>query len=196
MIYQPRNFDNLLGIQILSDKLLKDHFSLYQGYINNINNLLQELDIYSKEYMDKTPEYAEMKRRLGWEFNGARLHEYYFSNMIKGGKPLDKNTNLYKKIEEDFGSFQDWKRDFKSTGLIRGIGWVILFYDPQVERLFNVWINEHDTGHFCGCYPVLVMDVFEHAYLLDYGIKKEFYINEFLNIINWEISPEIDSILG
>ena len=66
MIYQPRNFDNLLGIQILSDKLLKDHFSLYQGYINNINNLLQELDIYSKEYMDKTPEYAEMKRRLGW----------------------------------------------------------------------------------------------------------------------------------
>lgn len=194
-LYQPRNFDNLLGIQYLSDKLIKDHFFLYQGYVNNTNKLLQELDMFSKEDMYNTPEYSEIKRRLGWEWNGMRLHEYYFSNMIKGGSYLDRNTNLFKRIIHDFGSYDNWEKDFKATGLIRGIGWVVLCYDPLLEKLFNVWIDEHNTGHFTGCYPILVLDVFEHSYQLDYGIKKSNYIDAFFKIVNWTISPEIDTIL-
>lgn len=194
-LYQPRNFDNLLGIQYLSDELIKDHFFLYQGYVNNTNKLLQELDMFSKEDMDNTPEYSEIKRRLGWEWNGMRLHEYYFSNMIKGGSYLDRNTNLFKRIIHDFGSYDNWEKDFKATGLIRGIGWVVLCYDPLLEKLFNVWIDEHNTGHFTGCYPILVLDVFEHSYQLDYGIKKSNYIDAFFKIVNWTISPEIDTIL-
>lgn len=193
--YQLMNFDKLLGIGHLSDKLLKDHFFLYQGYVNNTNKLIQELDMFSKEDMDKTSEYAEIKRRLGWEFNGMRLHEYYFSNIIKGGSYLDRNTNLYKKIIEDFESYDNWEKDFRATGLMRGIGWAILYYDPFLGRLFNTWIDEHNSGHFIGCYPVLVMDVFEHAYLLDYGTKKSDYIDAFFKIVNWKISPEMDNML-
>lgn len=195
-LYEPRDFENLLDIGHLSKELMKDHLSLYRGYVNNIDKLLQELEMFSKEDIDETPEYAEIKRRLGWEFNGMRLHECYFSNMIKGGSFLDRNTNLFKKIAQNFGSYDDWEKDFKATGLMRGIGWVVLTYDPLLGRLFNTWIDEHNSGHFCGCYPILVMDVFEHAYLLDFGIKKSDYIDTFFKIINWTISPEIDAIIG
>ena len=194
MIYQPRNFDNLLGIQYLSDKLLKDHFLLYNGYVNNTNKLLQELDMFSKEDMDNTPEYAEIKRRLGWEWNGMKLHELYFGNIVKGGKPIDKNTNLFKKIVADFGSYENWEKDFKATGAMRGIGWVILYYDGWGDRLFNTWINEHDVGHLCAATPLIVMDVFEHAYMLDYGLKKADYIEAFFKAIDWTIDPHHDSM--
>lgn len=192
--YKPRNFDYLLGIEGLSDQLLKNHFSLYNAYVENTNKIFQELDVFSKEDMEDTPEYAEMKRRLGWEWNGMRLHEYYFSNIIKGGKPLDTNTNLYKKIIDNFGSYQKWERDFKATGSIRGMGWVVMYYDPLVGELSNVWINEHNANHFCGGHPILVMDVFEHAYMTDYGIRKSDYILSFFKIINWKINSEMDTI--
>ena len=87
---------------------------------------------------------------------------------------------------KEFGSYDFFEKDFKAMGAMRGIGWVILYYDKQAERLFNVWINEHDTGHFSGCVPLLVMDVFEHAYMLDYGIKRADYIEAFMKAINWE----------
>lgn len=194
MIYQPRNFDSLLGIGLLSDKLLKDHFFLYQGYVNNTNKLLQELEMLSKEDMENTPEYQEMKRRLSWEFNGMKLHELYFSNIIKGGTLLDLDTNLYKKIVLDFGSYDNWEKDFKATGLIRGIGWAILYYSPFDDRLFNIWINEHDTGHLCTAYPVIVLDVFEHSYILDYGINKKDYIDNFFKIIDWMAVSSVDKM--
>lgn len=187
MIYQPRNFDNLLGIGHLSNKLLKDHFYLYQDYVNNTNKLLQELDNLSKEGLDTTPEYAEMKRRFGWEFDGMKLHEYYFSNITKGGSFLDPNSNLFKKIVRDFGSYDNWEKDFRATGLIRGIGWTILSYEPFDDRLFNIWINEHDTGHLCTGFPILILDMFEHAYITDYGRDKKKYIDSFFKMIDWEI---------
>lgn len=192
--YKPKNFDNLLGIGHLSDRLLKNHFILYQGYVNNTNKLLQELEMFSKEDMRKTPEFAEVKRRLGWEFNGMRLHELYFSNMVKGGSFLDQNTNIFKKITRDFGTYDNWEKDFRATGLMRGIGWSICVYDPIGDRLFNTWINEHDTGHFCGGLPILVMDMFEHAYMTDYEIKKSDYVDTFFKIVNWKIDPSIDTI--
>lgn len=195
-VHEPRDFENLLDIGHLSKELMKDHLSLYRGYVNNTVKLLQELDMFSREDIDETPEYAEIKRRLGWEFNGMRLHEYYFSNMIKEGSFLDRNTNLFKKIIQNFGSYDKWEKDFKATGMMRGIGWVILIFDPLSGRLFNTWIDEHNSGHFTGCYPILVLDVFEHAYILDFGIKKSDYIDTFFKIINWAISPEIDAILG
>ena len=119
-----------------------------------------------------------------------RLHELYFGNMTKGGSAFDKKSTLAKKIDEDFGSFEAWEKDFKATGMMRGIGWVILYCDKKTERLFNVWINEHDAGHLSGCIPLLIMDVFEHAYMLDYGIKKADYVEAFFKIINWKAVAE------
>jgi len=97
--------------------------------VTNTNKVADALSTMAKEGKTTIPEYAELKRRFGWEFNGMRLHEYYFDNMIKGGKAIDKNTNLYKKIVADFGSYENWEKDFKATGAMRGIGWVILYYD-------------------------------------------------------------------
>lgn len=137
--------------------------------------------------MAGTPQYAELKRRFGWEWNGMRLHEYYFGNMIKGGRAIDKNSDLYKKIVKDFGSYENWEKDFKAIGMMRGIGWAMLYYDTAAGRLLNVWINEHDVGHLSGASPILIMDVFEHAFMIDYGVKKADYIESFFKAIDWKI---------
>lgn len=186
MVYEIKNFDGLIGIKGLSEQLLKNHFTLYQGYVANTNKLAESLRLMIKE--SKTAaEFAELKRRFGWEFNGMRLHEHYFENIAKDSKETGKNSDLFKKLIGDFGSYENWEKDFKATASMRGIGWVILYYDPTAKRFFNTWINEHDLGHLSGCIPILVMDVFEHAYMLDYGLKKADYIEAFFKAINWKI---------
>jgi len=189
-MYQPKNFEHLLGLKGFSDQLLKNHFTLYQGYVNNTNRLAEALSLLLKEGKTGTPEYAELKRRFGWEFNGMRLHEYYFGNMVKNGVELDKDSQLYKSISQDFGSYEAWEKDFKGTGATRGIGWVILYYDPYGGRLFNTWVNEHDVGHLSGATPLLIMDVFEHAYMTDYGLKRADYIEAFFKTIDWKTVGE------
>jgi len=184
MPYEPKNFDGLLGMEGFSDTLLKNHFTLYQGYVANTNKSADALSAMSKDARLGTPEYAELKRRFGWEFKGMRLHELYFGNMKKGGMKLD--ATLMKKIAEDFGSYENWEKDFRSTGAMRGIGWVVLYYDSTGKRLFNCWVNEHDAGHPAGCVPILVMDVFEHAYMTDYQLKKADYIAAFFKSIDWK----------
>ena len=185
MPYQPKNFDSLLGTRGFSDTLLKNHFALYQGYVTNTNKLADILAQMAKDGKTSTVEFAELKRRFGWEFNGMRLHELYFENMSQSAKPIDQKSKLFKQIAKDFGSYETWEADFRATGAMRGIGWAILYFDLQANRLFNIWINEHDVGHFVGCAPLLVMDVFEHAYMLDYGLKRADYITTFFSAINW-----------
>jgi Fe-Mn family superoxide dismutase len=187
MSYQAKDYSRLLGTPGFSDQLLKNHFTLYQGYVNNTNKLAEILRAMLKEGKANTPEYAELKRRFGWEWNGMRLHEYYFDNLVNGGKPLDPNSDLAKKIAEDFGSYAEWEKEFKATGVMRGIGWVVLYLDPISNKLFNSWINEHDIGHLAGCRLLLVMDVFEHAFMLDYGLKRADYIEAFFKNIDWSV---------
>jgi len=186
MAYTAKDYSNLIGIEGFSETLLKNHFTLYQGYVTNINKLMDSLAAMLKEGKVGTPEYAELKRRLGFEFNGMRLHEYYFDNL--GGKGvLDKSGKLARKLAEDFGSYEDWERDFKGTGAMRGIGWAILYQDNTTGKLINLWINEHETGHLAGCIPILVMDVFEHAFITDYGLKRADYIEAFFKNIDWGV---------
>ena len=184
MAYTAKDYTKLLGMEGFSETLLKNHFTLYQGYITNTNKVLETLDQMLSGDKTGTPEFAELKRRLGWEFDGMRLHEYYFENL--GGKtPLDKNGRLAKKMVEDFGSYEVWEKDFKATGSMRGIGWAVLYQDLTNGKLINFWINEHDVSHPAGCSPLLIMDVFEHAFMLDYGLKRADYIGAFFKNINW-----------
>jgi len=169
--YTAKEYTRLLGTPGLSDTLLNNHFKLYQGYVKNTNLLEEKLRSLAAEGKDRTPEYAELKRRFGWEFNGMRLHELYFENIGRGA-PLGPDSPLRKKITGQFGGYDEWQKDFIATGAMRGIGWVILCVDPQNGRLFNVWINEHDVGHLAGAKPLLVMDVFEHAYMTDYQLDR------------------------
>ena len=186
MAYDAISFEHLLGTAGFSDTLLNNHFTLYKGYVTNTNKLAENLDALLKEGKAATPEYAELSRRFGWEFNGMRLHEYYFGNMAKGGAALDKSAALCAKIGQEFGSLENWEMDFRATGAMRGIGWTILYHEPLGGRLFNVWVNEHDVGHLAGATPLLVMDVFEHAFLTDYGLKRADYVASFFKAIDWK----------
>lgn len=183
--YEAKKFENLLGTAGFSDRLLENHFTLYGGYVTNINKVSDLLFTLAREENTGTPEYAELKRRAGWEWNGMRLHELYFGNMAKGGSKPDENSDLYKKLAGYFGSFAAWEKQFRATGAMRGIGWVILYSDKISGNFFNAWINEHDAGHFAGATPLLVMDVFEHAYMVDYDLKKADYIEAFAAAIDW-----------
>ena len=184
MAYQAKDYSSLIGMAGFSETLLKNHFTLYQGYVTNTNKLMDTLAAMLKDGKTSVPEYSELKRRMGFEFNGMRLHELYFDNL--GGKTqADKNSVFARRVAESFGSYEAWEQDYKATGAMRGIGWVVPYQD-WTGALFNAWINEHETGHFAGCSPVLVMDVFEHAYMIDYGLKRADYIGSFFKNINWE----------
>jgi len=191
-MYIAKNYEHLLGTEGFSDDLLKNHFKLYEGYVTNMNKLNDILVEIEKKEKWGTPEFSELNRRLGWEFNGMRLHELYFGNLNKDKKDIEKDSELYKKITKEWGSYEMWEKDFRAMGVMRGIGWVVLYHDKEADRMFNVWINEHDLGHFAGATPLLVMDVFEHAFILDYGMNRGEYIDAFMNAIDWE---EVESRL-
>ncbi len=184
MAYSAKDYTKLIGIKGLSEQLLKNHFTLYQGYVTNTNKELDTLGALLKDGKTGTTEFAEVKRRLGWEFNGMRLHELYFEN-LGGTAPLVKDGKLAKKLAESFGSVENWEKEFRATGAMRGIGWTILYQDNTNGNLINFWINEHDTGHPSGCTPLLVLDVFEHAFITDFGLKRADYIEAFFKIIDW-----------
>ena len=186
--YSAKDFSRLKGMPGFSDQALELHFTLYQGYVKNTNVLLENLSSIA----NNTPAYAEMKRRLGWEFNGMRLHELYFGSLGGNGQ-MPPDSKIAKRLTDQFGSVEAWATDFKATGAMRGIGWVVLYEDPATGRLLNTWINEHDVGHLAGGRPVLIMDVFEHAFLPDYGLKKAEYIEAFFKNIDWKA---VDSRLG
>ncbi len=184
MPYTAKDYTSLLGMTGFSETILKNHFTLYQGYVTNTNKVMDALAQMATEGKTGTPEYAELKRRLGWEFNGMRLHEYYFAN-LGGQSKIDPNGSLAIKLAAEFGSYENWEKDFKGTAALRGIGWAVLYQDTAGGRLVNQWINEHDGGHLSGGNPLLILDVFEHAFMIDYGLKRADYIEAFFSNINW-----------
>ena len=184
--YVAKDYTYLLGLEGFSEKLLNTHFALYQGYVTNVNKISGIIDELLKSEKGSTPEFAELKRRFGWEYNGMKLHEMYFENLSKEHQTLSKESDLYKQLVEDFGSIENWLKDFKATSTMRGIGWTVLYFDTQDKRLFNVWVNEHDGGHLTGMKPILVLDVFEHAFFTDYGSKRVDYIEVYFKSINWK----------
>ena len=185
--YTARDFSALIGTPGFSEPLLKDHFTLYEGYVTNTNKVLEATTRLAREGKAKDPEFAELRRRFGWEWNGMRLHELYFGGMTKTSRPLAKTGEVARALAEGYGSFDAWAADFKATGAMRGIGWAALYYDPVAGRALNGWINEHHEGELAGCPILLVMDVFEHAFLHDYGVKKDGYIEAFFGAIDWSV---------
>lgn len=183
MPYEARTWN--LQLDGISANQLEQHYALYKGYVTNTNKLNELIAELIKAGKVGTPEYAELKRRLGFEYNGMRLHEYYFDNL--GGKGgLNRDSKLYKEIVRQFGSWDAWESDFKSTGLMRGIGWAILYQDPVAGTLVNCWISDHENGHPAGFTLILVMDVWEHAYTVDYKpTERKNYVEAFMKNVHW-----------
>lgn len=184
--YKAKNFSHLLDMRGFTKEQLELHFKLYEGYVKNTNLLQQKLSAFYQSGQDKGPEYAGLKRMYGWEFDGMRLHELYFGSLGGNGQP-NTGSQLYQAIVQTFGSYEAWQKDFAATGLIRGIGWAVLYRDPDTGALVNSWINEHDIGHLAGAAPLLIMDVFEHAYVTEYGLDRSKYIDAFFANVDWRV---------
>jgi superoxide dismutase, Fe-Mn family len=187
--YKARQFD-LSGLKGISDETLELHFKLYEGYVKETNNLTERIWQFiqdGKVDQEEMPAYSELTRRLGFEYNGMVLHEYYFENLKKGagtGKP-DSSSKFLKAAEASFGSYDIWKTDFEGIGKMRGVGWAICYENPANNRISNHWISLHETGNVAGFNPILVMDVWEHAYLLDFKTERPKYIEAFFSNIDW-----------
>ena len=184
----PFNLNGLIGI---SDRTLDMHLQLYEGYVKAANQLTTKIgEMLSDGQIDQEemPAYSELTRRLGFEYNGMVLHEYYFENLTKGGaKKPDQGSAFMKAAEDSFGTYDRWKLDFSSVGKMRGVGWAMCYVNPHSGRLSNHWISLHENGNVAGFIPVLVMDVWEHAYLLDYTpSERAAYIEAFFSNINWK----------
>jgi superoxide dismutase, Fe-Mn family len=189
--YYARQF-NLSGLNGISDQTLEMHFKLYEGYVKGTNDLNQRIaDILADGMVDQDemPAYSEFNRRLGFEYNGMVLHEYYFENMKKNGAgDPDRNSEFYQATLDTFGSYELWKADFVGVGKMRGVGWALCYQNPTNGALSNHWISLHEVGNVAGFHPVLVMDVWEHAYLLDYRpADRPKYIEAFFSNIDWRV---------
>ena len=193
--YKARQFD-LSPLKGISDETLDVHFKLYEGYVKETNNLTDRITEFIKDGnvdQEEMPDYSELTRRLGFEYNGMILHEYYFDTLQKGGGLGDpaKNSQFAKAAAATFGSYEIWKADFVGIGKMRGVGWAVCNQNPANGRLSNHWITLHETGNVAGFSPILVMDVWEHAFLLDYKpAERPKYIEAFFSNINWKMVEE------
>ena len=193
--YKPRQF-NLSGLNGISDQTLEMHFKLYEGYVKETNKLTEKIAQFISDGnvdQEEMPAYSELTRRLGFEYNGMVLHEYYFDNLKSGGGSGDpaKTAEFARVAEASFGSYDVWKADFVGIGKMRGVGWAMCYQNPANGRLSNHWITLHETGNVAGFTPILVMDVWEHAFLLDYKpAERPKYIEAFFSNIAWDIVEE------
>lgn len=186
--YTAKKWD-LHGLQGISDSTLEMHFGLYEGYVKNTNLLIEQTTELRQKgaAAGSNPVFAELVRRMGWEFNGMRLHEYYFDNLAKNGRELTGGP-LYEALGESYGDFETWKKDFFAVGGMRGVGWAIAFYDPASNQISNHWIELHQDGNLAGFIPILVMDCWEHAFIKDYKpSERGKYIEAFYGNLNWQV---------
>lgn len=169
MVYEAKTALRPAGLSGISEDQIAQHWKLYEGYVTQVNNLRKELETLAKEGKGATPVYADRRRRLGFEYNGMVLHEYYFGNLKGNVAEPGEASTLKKAIASQFGTLDAFKEDFVNTGASRSIGWAILYLDPATGALNNHFVQLHEDGNVASFVPVLVMDVWEHAYMVDYG---------------------------
>jgi len=184
--FTTKTFDigELRGI---SKKNIEEHLKLYKGYVTNSNLIFNKLNELKSDPEKNTIMLTELQRRLGFEFDGMRNHEYFFAALSGGKKDINTNGNLYKKIEKEWGSFDEFSKHFKFVATTRGIGWTMLYFDKLTDKLIIAWVDEHHLGQLTGLFPILALDMWEHAYVADYQPSgKKQYIEDFFDNLNWQ----------
>jgi len=182
---------NLPILKGISAKNIEEHLKLYTGYVKNSNLILEKIEEMSKDAEKNAYALGEFQRRFGFEFCGMRNHEYYFRSFEGGAKSLDEGSNLKRMIADTWGSFDNWLARFKTIATTRGIGWAVLFYDPQTKRLLNAWVDEHHLGNLSGLSFIMGIDMWEHSFMIDYPpSQKKDYISAFFENVNWTVAEE------
>jgi len=183
-MYQEQQFE-LPALSGLSAKQIEVHLKLYAGYVKNVNAIIETVKELKKDSEKNALALSELTRRLPFEWNGMRLHELYFEAL--GGSGM-QNGPVTAALSKTFGSIDLWLAEFKAVGLMRGVGWVILSFDKKTSYLQNNWVSDHELGHLAGTEILIAMDIWEHAYLIDYlPIQKKDYIEAFFANLNWDI---------
>ncbi len=179
------NIKELLGI---SKTNIEEHMKLYSGYVNHANLILEKIEDLSEDVERNAFVINEMQRRFGFEFNGIVNHEIYFSVLEGGALAIDENGALYKEIRSQWGSYEKWLQLFKQVAKTRGIGWAILYYDPNSKQLLNGWVDEQHMGQLNSAIPILAIDMWEHSFVADYQPSgKGKYIDDFFANLNWSV---------
>jgi len=184
--YEAKKFD-LPDLQGLSEKQVTAHLGLYEGYVKNINHLREQIKDLKEADAEKYA-YAimELRRRLGFEFNGMRMHEYYFDQFVGSSADVNADSELGKSVAHKYGSWEDFIAHFTTVGMTRGIGWTILYADPEGKTVHTAWVSDHELGQLGGLPVILAMDMWEHAFMVDYlPSEKKQYIEAFLSNVNW-----------
>ena len=184
--YKVREFNHLRGLKGLSDTQLEQHFKLYEGYVKNTNLLQEQISEMLAKGQGETPVFAELVRRLPFEQNGMVLHEHYFDNMTPNGGEMPRG-GAFSAIDDSFGSAETYKKELLSMAKMRGVGWVLTLQDPTTKRLVNRWVTLHQDGNIAGYRPVLVLDLWEHAWTVDYKpTERAKYLEAWFNNVNWK----------
>jgi len=185
-LFEEKKF-NIPKLEGISEKTIGEHIKLYSGYVKNTNTILTKIDEYVVDSENNAYALGELQRRFAFEFDGMRNHEYYFSHLENGPTVITQEFSVYKAVEEEWGYFDKWLNRFKAIALTRGIGWAILYYDSHTKRLVNTWVDEHHLGQLVGLSPLLVLDMWEHAYFIDYTpAEKKKYVEAFFANLNWQ----------
>ncbi len=189
--YQVKKFSNLSELKGITAEQIDVHLKLYDGYVKNtnaLNSLLAEKRF--QQDFEGAP-FAELVRRLGFEYNGMRLHELYFSALNGKAKSIDNAPKLKREIDENFGSFEDFQTYFTKIAAMRGVGWVILYQDPESNKLSAHWIEQHHNGHPAGFKPIIVMDIWEHAWSVYLKpTERAKYIEDYMSNLDWKVCEE------
>ncbi|MBI2475914.1 MAG: superoxide dismutase [Candidatus Taylorbacteria bacterium] len=189
--FEEKKF-NIPTLKGLSAKNIEEHLKLYAGYVKNTNGILEMLGKYHADMAANSYVIGELHRRLSFEYNGMRNHELYFSALEGGAKSLSEGSVLKKAIETEAGSFDGFLAAFKNlAATTRGVGWAVLWYDPKDNRFLGSWIDEQHLGQLNGAAPILMLDMWEHAYVADYQPSgKKNYIEDFFANLNWRVIEE------
>lgn len=188
--FTPRQF-NIPELQGISATTIAEHIKLYEGYVKHANLIQDKIKTLGGN-PEASYELSEARRRFGFEFDGMRNHELYFSLLEGGAKEISNDSKLSAKITEQFGSFDAWQSDFKTLAKTRGIGWAVLYHDGQSDSLINSWVDEQHLGHLVGLVPVFAIDMWEHSFVADYQPSgKPQYIDDFMSQANWSVAEQV-----
>ncbi len=196
MAYQEQTFD-LPELQGISQKQLDVHLKLYAGYVKNLNTLETTLADLMKDSEKNAYALSEVKRRLAFEFDGMRMHEYYFAQWENRSTSLTAGGALEQSLARQYGSVDAFLAQFKAVGLMRGIGWTVLYFDPSAGVFHIAWVTDHELGQLAGLPIILAMDMWEHAFMVDYvPADKTKYIDAFFANLNFTVIEERFSVVA
>lgn len=188
MTYTARTFD-LPELKGISPDQVAVHLALYQGYVTHTNLItekiaqLRDADAAGNAYLIN-----ELRRRLGFEFDGMRMHEYYFEQFEGGAQALTEGVPFAAAAAKKYGSVDGLVAHLKEVAGTRGIGWVVLYADPVADTLHTAWVDDHQLGQLSGLPILLALDLWEHAFMVDYKpAEKKSYVEAFLENLNWSV---------